>query len=351
MDQKYHPDQSPAFTVHSSVNGTQSLPEDLTDVMKVLPKDALKVRYDVAFFTLIRVWIFVGISAYFLVNSPWYFLPVTWVFFGTCLTGLFVVAHDCAHQSFTRSRWVNEIVGTICMMPLVFPYNGWELTHNHHHQTANNIDKDHLWRPLLRSDLDKMNSIQKTIYYYMYGPLFFESSIFHHGYHFLLPFVTSRNRWEVVRSILFALLGGYLTWTLAGSYGNPFKLYVVPFLVFQFWLSTFTYFHHRHPRGAGWKENSDWTRLYGSLFATVHVDYPSWVEFLTLDINWHLPHHVSPLIPWYNLRKCTYALFAAYGDQLQRDELTWKLWWETTTLCHVYDKDLGYAPMYPTPLK
>jgi len=180
----------------------------------------------------------------------------------------------------------------------------------------------------------------------MYGPLFFESSIFHQAYHYLLPFVTSKKRAETSRSVIFAILGGILTYKLAAAHGSILVLYVVPFMVFQFWLSTFTYFHHRNPRGAGWKENADWTRLYGSLFATVHVDYPSWVEYLTLDINWHLPHHVSPSIPWYNLRKCTYALFIAYGDKLQRDELSWTLWQETTTSCHVYDKEYGYVSMY-----
>jgi len=340
-------EENQSFSHLAAVNGA---PSDLTDVMKVLPKDALKIRLDLAFFTLFRVWLFVVISTYIVHISPWYLLPLAWIFMGTAITGLFVVGHECAHQSFTRSRVVNEIVGTICMMPLLFPYNGWELTHNHHHQTANNLDKDHLWKPLTKAEIDKMGWLQKTISYYMYGPLFFESSILHHAYHFLLPIVTSKRRFAVSRSIFFALLGGYLTWTYLGSIGSPWKLFVVPFLVFQFWLSTFTYFHHRHPKGAGWKENADWTRLYGSLFATVHVDYPTWVEFLTLDINWHLPHHVSPLIPWYNLRKCTYALFVAYGDQLQRDEFSWQLWRDTTTQCHVYDKDLGYAPMFPTKL-
>jgi len=121
--------------------------------------------------------------------------------------------------------------------------------------------------------------------------------------------------------------------------------------VFQFWLSTFTYFHHRLPytggkkAPVGWKKDEDWTKLYGGLFATVHVDYPSWIEFLTLDINWHIPHHVSSRIPWYNLRKCTYALLKVYGDKLHTETFSWKLWRETTTSTHLYDKVNGYAPM------
>jgi len=321
-------------------------PDHLVDVMKVLPADAKQVDVVFAFFTLFRVWAFVVFSTYLVYSSPWYLLPFAWIFMGTCITGLFVIGHECAHQSFTNNRLVNEIVGTVCMMPLLFPYNAWELTHNHHHATANNLEKDHLWRPLRREDVNKMNAFQRTLAYYMYGPLFFESSIFHQAYHFILPFKSPRKRLEVSRSIVFALLGGFVTYKIVSNIGSVFVLYVVPFLVFQFWLSTFTYFHHRHPRGVGWKEDADWTKLYGSLFATVHVDYPAWVEYLTLDINWHLPHHVSPLIPWYNLRKCTYALLVAYGDKLQRDQFSWRLWTETTTGCHVYDKEHGYVPLY-----
>ena len=102
-------------------------------------------------------------------------------------TGLFVIAHECAHRAFSRNWLLNEVVGTICMMPLMFPYNGWDMTHTHHHTHANNLDKDHLWKPLMKEEVSKMGQFKKTLSYYMYGPLFFESSILHHAYHFLLP--------------------------------------------------------------------------------------------------------------------------------------------------------------------
>jgi len=92
---------------------------------------------------------------YCLLNAPWYLVPFALFFFGTASTGLFVVAHDCAHQSFTRNRIVNEFFGTICMMPLLFPYNCWEITHNNHHTHTNNMDRDHLWKPLTREELKK----------------------------------------------------------------------------------------------------------------------------------------------------------------------------------------------------
>jgi len=327
-------------------------PQNMADVMKVLPADALEIDPIFAGWTVIRVWLTVVISYFVLYYCPWYLLPFAWIFTGTAITGLFVLGHDCAHQSFSSSTTINEIVGSICMMPLMFPYNAWELTHNHHHNNANNLDRDHLWRPMTKEEVEKMGALKRYISYYMYGPLFFESSILHHAYHFIVPFTTSKRRPEVVRSIVVALIGGYISIALSISLGGFVKFWLFPFLVFQFWLSTFTYFHHRLPSSisssshpVGWKKNEDWTKIYGGLYATVHVDYPSWVEFLTLDINWHLPHHVSSRIPWYNLRKCTYALLKEYGHKMHTTSFTWELWKETTTSTHLYDENTGYAPM------
>lgn len=314
--------------------------------MKVLPKDAMEIRLGFALFTAARVWACNIIAFYLLVHAPWYLVPFAWILLGTTATGLFVVAHDCAHQSFSKSRLLNEIVGTICMIPMCFPYNGWEVTHNNHHAYANNLQRDHLWRPFKREEVEKMPTWRKYLAYYMYGPLFFQSSLIHHAYHFILPFITRRNRAGILRSLFFCTTGCALLLYFISFYGSLWKLYVMPFLVFQFWLSTFTYFHHRNPRGAGWKEPEDWTKVYGSLFATVHVSFPAWIEWLVLDINWHIPHHVSPLIPWYNLRRCTIALFQAYGDRLCSDEFSWQLWKETTTECHLYDKVKGYTSMW-----
>lgn len=48
-----------------------------------------------------------------------------------------------------------------------------------------------------------MSTLRKYLAYYMYGPVFFESSILHHAYQFILPFVTEKQKDEVIRSIVF----------------------------------------------------------------------------------------------------------------------------------------------------
>jgi len=321
----------------------------MAEVVQAMGNDMLKIDIFYSFFTVFRVWLTVVVACYLTSISPWYLLPIAWIFQGTAMTGLFVIGHDCAHQSFSHSRILNEVVGTICMTPLLFPYNCWEYTHNHHHTYANNLDKDFLWRPLKRCDVDKMSSTMKTIIYYFYGPLFFQSSLVHHAYHYLIPIKVREVSVKIkaIRSIILCLVFGYLL-LQHGSYylnGGLVVMYLMPFYVFQFWLSTFTYFHHRHKEAAGWRENEKWDKVFGGLFATVHVDFPAWVEFLTLDINWHLPHHASALVPWYNLRPATYNLLKKYGDILQTEVFSWKLWRETTTQCHVFAES-GFSPMF-----
>jgi len=33
------------------------------------------------------------------------------------LTGVFVIGHDCGHMAFSDRRWVNEVVGHLCLSP------------------------------------------------------------------------------------------------------------------------------------------------------------------------------------------------------------------------------------------
>jgi len=320
--------------------------DSMADVMSVIGKEALQLDVSFAMFTFFRVWISVLVTAYLTSIAPWYLLPLAWFVQGTAMTGLFVVGHDCAHQSFSHSPLFNEIIGSICMSPLLFPYGGWEHTHNHHHAYANNLDKDFLWKPLTVEEVNKMGPLKRKFIYYFYGPLFFQSSIIHHAFHFLLPITAGKMsvKLKSLRSIILCFVCLYCLYQFGPEYlgGSVAKIYWVPFLVFQFWLSTFTYFHHRHKDAAGWRKDEQWDKVHGGLFATVHVDFPSWIEWLTLDINWHLPHHASALIPWYNLRPATYKLLKKYGDILQTEVFGWKLWSETTTECHMFSDD-GFA--------
>lgn len=126
----------------------------------------------------------VALSVYLISISPWYMLPFAWAFAGTAWTGvsafplacsngtkyntnlqrlaalswpgmecskqvvmmpkcacanmqMFVVGHDCGHRSFSKNKLVEDIVGTLMFMPLIYPFEPWRIKHNHHHAHTN----------------------------------------------------------------------------------------------------------------------------------------------------------------------------------------------------------------------
>jgi fatty acid desaturase len=60
------------------------------------------------------------------------------------------VGHDCAHRSFSTNRLLEDIVGTLMFMPLIFPYEPWRIKHNVHHAHTNKCAPPHIYlRPTL----------------------------------------------------------------------------------------------------------------------------------------------------------------------------------------------------------
>ncbi|XAR57512.1 Phosphatidylcholine desaturase [Bertholletia excelsa] len=49
----------------------------------------------------------------------------------------FVIGHDCAHKSFSKNKLVEDIVGTLAFLPLIYPYEPWRFKHYQHHAKTN----------------------------------------------------------------------------------------------------------------------------------------------------------------------------------------------------------------------
>ena len=46
---------------------------------------------------------------------------------------IFIIQHDCGHQSFLKARKVNNTIGLICSFFSAIPYKYWSRSHNFHH--------------------------------------------------------------------------------------------------------------------------------------------------------------------------------------------------------------------------
>ena len=57
---------------------------------------------------------------------------------GTMIALMAIVGHDAGHQSFSTSKLLNRICGTVAFLPALHPFSLWEHHHNrvHHRFTA-----------------------------------------------------------------------------------------------------------------------------------------------------------------------------------------------------------------------
>lgn len=65
-------------------------------------------------------------------------------------TGLWVLAHECGHQSFSPSKTLNDTVGFVCHSVLLVPYFSWKISHGKHHKATGHIERDMVFVPKTR---------------------------------------------------------------------------------------------------------------------------------------------------------------------------------------------------------
>ena len=72
--------------------------------------------------------------------SLWITLPIS-VLAAGFLVRIFIIQHDCGHGSFFRSRWANDLIGSLCGLMTLTPYAFWRRQHARHHGSWNNLDR------------------------------------------------------------------------------------------------------------------------------------------------------------------------------------------------------------------
>jgi len=319
----------------------------LNQVIKSMPKEVFQKDMTKAFTHVLITIAAVALSEFLLVISPWYLLPFVWAFAGTAFTGFFVVGHDCGHLSFSHSYMVNDVVGILSFLPFFYPFESWRIKHNLHHSNTNKLDIDNAWQPFQKEFFNSSSSVERTIMILIKGPLWFMASIgrWIKEHFFLSTFTPDQHRKVKISlacvyfaaSIFFPTMYHYV-----GVWGIV-KYWLIPFLGYHFWMSTFTMVHHTLPH-LPFLPAEKWSDVRARLTMTVHCEYPWWVEFLTHHINVHIPHHVSTGIPSYNLRQAHDSLMNTYGKYLHQAVFGWDLIKEITTTCHLYDEIECYVP-------
>ena len=319
----------------------------LRDIIKTIPTECFEKNPRKAWTRLVLNVIAVAFGYATIALSPWFLLPLAWIFTGTALTGFFVIAHDCGHRSFAKRRWVNDWVGHIFMLPLIYPFHGWRLLHDHHHVHTNKMDVDNAWHPWRVEGYLESPAWLQTVYRGLRGRFWWLASIAHWATLHFNPNnenVAARDR-DKFRFSAWVVIGfaaiAFPTLLLTTGLWGVVKFWLLPWLVYHFWMSTFTLVHHT-ATDVQFRPQETWNAAEAQLAGTIHCDYPAWVEFLCHDINVHVPHHLSVAIPSYNLRRAHKSLKQNWGPYLKETQFSWALMDEITRECHIYHPDKAY---------
>jgi omega-6 fatty acid desaturase (delta-12 desaturase) len=341
--------QDPKFS-YRQAKPTEVLPSSVTlaDIQKSLPEDVKRKSPWKAFKCIVTTLCATALGLYLVHVSPWYLLPFTWFFAGTAATGLFVIGHDCGHRSFLDSVFLCDVIGTIAMMPLVYPFESWRLLHNIHHLHTNKLETDNAWQPFQATDYLTAPAWVRVIYRTIKGPMWWFASVGHQiSKHYLPSSFKQPNEQRRVRISVLCVCAFAFTVLPALVYSQGLwglvKYWLMPFLGYHFWMSTFTMLHHTAP-DIPFVAKEQWNAAAAQLQGTVHVEYPAWIVYLCHCINVHIPHHVSTHIPNYNLRAAHAALKQKWGKYMIESTFGWPMLLDVIQHCHIWHLEKVYVP-------
>jgi fatty acid desaturase len=270
-------------------------------------------------------------------DLPWILSVPLWTLYsfvtGLFFTGLWILAHECGHDSFSANGTVNATVGWFLHSMLLVPFFSWKFSHSRHHRYANHMEKDTVFVPnrkpneaekheptLLERIMDHtaadtpIVSVISLIIHQLFGwpayillnagagvksltksnrketPKYKQSHLDPTAHVFTQseqPFVLLSNI-----GLLIVLATLYQVSKSMGAL-NTFLMYGLPYLWMNHWIVAITYLHHTHPEAAHYEADT-WTYAKGAL-STVDREFGFIGRHIFHGIiEYHVVHHIFP---------------------------------------------------------
>lgn len=254
---------------------------------------------------------------------------------GLFMVRIFIIQHDCGHESFLKSKYWNNTIGILCSLFTLTPYYFWRKSHNVHHANNGNLDKrlgiGDVYT-LTTKEYAEASKFKKIVYRVGRNCLF----LFFIGsflYFTLLNRIPSKYSSEWVRerfnvhftTIMLASIGGMLI------YAFGFKAFLVvqlPLVYIGAALGTALFYFQHQFEDTYWEHADKWQYQLAALKGSSYFKMDPIMQWFTGNIGFHHIHHLSPAIPNYNLEK-------AYNENevfRRVTTLTWRNCYQATKL-------------------
>lgn len=273
-------------------------------------------------------------------------------------TGLWIIAHECGHQAFSESKFLNNAVGWVLHSGLGVPYHSWRISHAKHHASTSHLTQDQAYVPRDRAyfDLPELDETREelsggsvtdevkrefvealsdspigtflnTLKYLTLGwpaYLFFNSSgqaryPFGWTNHFNPNAIifSPKQRMQIIASDIGILLWVAALYFSIGKFGflEVFKIYLAPYLWVNHWIILITFLQHTDPLLPHYR-SGEFTFPRGALATfdrSLLGDLGPVMAWLAATLTHgisetHVAHHVHSKIPHYHAWEATRAL-------------------------------------------
>jgi len=254
------------------------------------------------------------------------------------LVRIFIIQHDCGHQSFFKSRRWNNAVGYVCSVFSALPYKYWAKVHNFHHAHSGVLETIDIGDipTLTVEEFRNLSWFGRIRYKIWRNPVvtFIIAPVYYIGLSNKLPLFHFKNWRKEVWSqfkdnILIILAYGVLGYLI----GWKQFFFIQLFLVFAFGIIAFWFFYIQHQHEHSYKQWQDnWDYVVSAIRGSSYYKLPKVFQWMTGNIGIHHIHHLSSLIPNYNLEKCMrentifnkYVTVVTFWESLKM--MTHKLW-------------------------
>ena len=229
---------------------------------------------------------------------------------GFLLARIFIIQHDCGHNSFTGSIKWNKRIGWFCSLFSTLPFNYWAGEHNYHHKHTGQLEHRNIG-DINFLTVDEYRTASKwTKFKYRLFRSFLVLFIFVPLYYFIvanrIPTIrySEKSKFslsQVINNLMLLTVFVGLGWLLGWK---SFLLVHLPivfiFSVVAFW---FFYIQHQHDHTyMQWKDK--WDYLLAAIRGSSYYKLPKVLHWFTGNIGFHHIHHLSSQIPNYNLPVC-----------------------------------------------
>uniref|UniRef100_A0A7S1UJI0 SAP domain-containing protein n=2 Tax=Phaeomonas parva TaxID=124430 RepID=A0A7S1UJI0_9STRA len=275
---------------------------------------------------------------------------------GAVGTGVWVIAHECGHQAFSPSKFINDSVGWVLHSALLVPYHSWRISHRNHHSNTGSCENDEVFCPARRDDYhdadgDLMRDVPLVTLYRLFmaltvgwmpgylflnvtGPHKYNGKVNNH-FNPKSALFAPEEYFDIVSSdvgVLLTVAGlGYAVHTFGAL--AVLKYYWVPYMWVNNWLVMITFLQHTDVFMPHYRKD-EWNWLRGAL-CTVDRSFTPVLNHLFHHItDTHVCHHLFHTMPFYHAQEASKHIKEVLGPYYMKDDTFFlKALWRSMSTC------------------